>query len=130
MHQAKITKTDQKVQPRKTKNTDCRTTAAATPQTCALLDFYSAHKRISTIMRCLSQMRTDILYCTTKKNDCPRPFPHIGHKGNRCLWYINNLSNHFHYENDCPIWTIFRTGKCMSVRNLKPLSELERHCSS
>jgi hypothetical protein len=38
--------------------------------------------------------------------------------GNHCLWYINNPSNHFHYENDRSIWTIFRTGKCLSVRNL------------
>jgi hypothetical protein len=50
--------------------------------------------------------------------------------GNHCLWYMNNPSNHFHYENDCLIWTIFRTGKCLSVRNLKLLSELERNCSS
>ena len=64
-----------------------------------------------------------LLRVTAKKNDCPRPFPHTDHKGNCCLWYISNLSNHFHYENDCPIWTIFRTRKCMSVRNLKPLSE-------
>ena len=71
-----------------------------------------------------------LLKVTVKKNDCPRPFPHTGHKGNHFLWYINNLSDHFHYENDYPIWTIFWTGKCMSVKNLKPLSELERNCSS
>jgi hypothetical protein len=65
---------------------------------------------------------------TTKKNDCPRPLPHTGHKENRCLWYINNLSVHFHYENHSPIWTIFQTGKCMFVRNLGPLSRLEGHC--
>jgi hypothetical protein len=53
---------------------------------------------------------------TAKKNDCPRPFPHTGHKRNHCLWYINNLSYHFHYKNDCPIWTIFQTGKCFPVR--------------
>ena len=34
---------------------------------------------------------------TAKKNECPRPFPHTFYKGNHCLWYINNLSNHFHY---------------------------------
>ena len=71
-----------------------------------------------------------LLRVTVKKRDCPRPFPHTGHKGNHCLWYINNPSNHFHYENDHSIWTIFWTGKCMSVRNLKPLSKLERNCSS
>jgi hypothetical protein len=65
MQQAKITKTDQKVQPKKTENTDCRTAAAAAPQTCTLLDFYSVHKWISAIMRYLSQMRTGVsyLYC-------------------------------------------------------------------
>jgi hypothetical protein len=45
--------------------------------------------------------------------------------GNRCLWYINNPSNHFHHENDRSIWTIFRTGKCLSVRNLKSLPKLD-----
>jgi hypothetical protein len=60
---------------------------------------------------------------TVKKKDYPKPFPHNGHKGNCCLWYISNLSNHFHYENDHSIWTIFRTRKCLSVKNVKPLSE-------
>ena len=62
MHQEKITKTNQKVQRRKTENTDCRTVAATAPQTCALLDFCSAHKRISAILRYLSQMKIGVLY--------------------------------------------------------------------
>ena len=43
MHQAKITKTDQKVQPKKTEITSAVTVAAAAPQTCALLDFCSCN---------------------------------------------------------------------------------------
>jgi hypothetical protein len=49
--------------------------------------------------------------------------------GNHCLWYIINPSNHFHYENDHSIWTIFRTRKCMSIRNLKPLAESRKELS-
>ena len=55
------------------------------------------------------------------------PFPMLTTMGNHCLWYIINPSNHFHYENDRSIWTIFRTGKFLFVKNIKPLSELERN---
>ena len=76
------------------------------------------------------QFSWPLLRVTAKKKDCPRPFLHTGHKGNWCLWYIKNPSNHFHYENDHSIWTIFRTRKCLSIRNLKPLFEHERNYSS
>ena len=76
----------------------------------------------------VDQSSWPLLRVIVKKRDCHRPFPCTGHKGNHCLWYINNPSNHFHYENDRSIWTIFWTEKCLFVRNLKPLSELESIC--
>ena len=62
MHQEKITKTDQRVQPRKTKNEYSRTAAVVSPHTCALLDFCSAHKWISAILKTLAQMKNGVLY--------------------------------------------------------------------
>jgi hypothetical protein len=62
MHQTKITKTDQRAQPRKIENADYRTAATTAPQTCALLDFCSAHKCISVVLRDLAQMTTGVLY--------------------------------------------------------------------
>ena len=56
-------------------------------------------------------------WVTLKKRDYPRPLPMLTIMGS-------------HVYGTSTIWTIFRTGKCLSFRNLNPLSKQERICPS